>query len=707
MRMPRRERNAPRRHRGSRDRRADRRGALVSTHRTEQLGRPPRRRRRRRRRDRRRRRGPHRRGSGSPTSRSGIAVCRRRDRGLGRARLAARRPARAPTRSASRGPRVAHRGRRRRRLGSRAARRAGSRTRGRRRPAAAAAACAGSSSARARSPRRSPASASSSADGVELVPDASGVRVITGAARVRGGDRRRCAVELDVRAQRRRADAAPRAVRPRARGRRHRHAHVAGEPRGRAARRRGRPPRRSRRLARGCARRSTTAASRAARGRARAPARLRASPCAAIAIPLARARARSRRTALVLDTARATGELGRARAHGAIQLDGRRLGRRPRRSITRRSPPQPVPVARQRRAARSRSRPTRSRSTRLALDIGAIHWTRSGWLRRGTPASGQLDRRSRTAPCADLLASLPAELRGPLDGMVLTARSAAARTSRSISRRPIGDGVDARRRARRRLPVAAEPPAADVTSLAGATEHVVRRRLARQASARRADLVRAAPPARAGARRVRLRRGRPVLRPPRLRPARRSRAASRSICAIAGSRAAARRSASSSIKNAFLTQRRTLDRKVQEAVLTWRLEARLDKQHDPRALPEHHRARPARVRHRAPPRSTGSTSRRASSRPAGRVPRRAHVASPTSMARRVRRAGGLDPDSAERVDVILRAMRRDGVIDEDELDARRTSGSRSAGKRSRPPRARIVRSSYAITGSTRAPRAPR
>ena len=31
------------------------------------------------------------------------------------------------------------------------------------------------------------------------------------------------------------------------------------------------------------------------------------------------------------------------------------------------------------------------------------------------------------------------------------------------------------------------------------------------------------------------------------------------------------------VKNAFLTQRRSLDRKLQEAVLTWRLEARLDK----------------------------------------------------------------------------------------------------------------------------------
>ena len=44
---------------------------------------------------------------------------------------------------------------------------------------------------------------------------------------------------------------------------------------------------------------------------------------------------------------------------------------------------------------------------------------------------------------------------------------------------------------------------------------------------------------------------------------------------------------------------------------------------------------------------------------------------PTSMSRRIRKAGGLDPDSAERVAVVLRAMRRDGVIsDEAYLEAK-------------------------------------
>ena len=41
---------------------------------------------------------------------------------------------------------------------------------------------------------------------------------------------------------------------------------------------------------------------------------------------------------------------------------------------------------------------------------------------------------------------------------------------------------------------------------------------------------------------------------------------------------------------------------------------------------------------------------------------------PASMSRRVRRAGGLDPDSAERVNTILRAMYRDAVIGTEEYD---------------------------------------
>jgi membrane peptidoglycan carboxypeptidase len=42
---------------------------------------------------------------------------------------------------------------------------------------------------------------------------------------------------------------------------------------------------------------------------------------------------------------------------------------------------------------------------------------------------------------------------------------------------------------------------------------------------------------------------------------------------------------------------------------------------------------------------------------------------PSSMSRRVRRVGGLDLESASRVDVVLYAMRRDGAIDAAQLEA--------------------------------------
>ena len=48
------------------------------------------------------------------------------------------------------------------------------------------------------------------------------------------------------------------------------------------------------------------------------------------------------------------------------------------------------------------------------------------------------------------------------------------------------------------------------------------------------------------------------------------------------------------------------------------------------------------------------------------------------MSRRVRHAGGLDRESEARVDTVLRAMRRDGVISKEELDAAREKPLRFA-----------------------------
>jgi membrane peptidoglycan carboxypeptidase len=131
------------------------------------------------------------------------------------------------------------------------------------------------------------------------------------------------------------------------------------------------------------------------------------------------------------------------------------------------------------------------------------------------------------------------------------------------------------------------------------------------------------------------------------------------------------------VKNAFLSQRRSFDRKLQEAILTWRLEARLDKHQilerylnlielGPRVFgitaAAHH--------------WFGITARELSIRQAAFLA--ALTSEPTSMSRRVRRAGGLDPESAARVDVVLRAMRVGGAIDALQLEAARAAPLRLA-----------------------------
>jgi membrane peptidoglycan carboxypeptidase len=115
------------------------------------------------------------------------------------------------------------------------------------------------------------------------------------------------------------------------------------------------------------------------------------------------------------------------------------------------------------------------------------------------------------------------------------------------------------------------------------------------------------------------------------------------------------------VKNAFLHQRRTLARKLQEAVITWRVEAVLDKRtilarylnivelgpgvYGVAAAAEHWFGKPA-----------AELGVREAAFLAALTP------APSTMTRRIRAAGGLDPATAERVEVTLRAMRRSGVI---------------------------------------------
>jgi hypothetical protein len=280
----------------------------------------------------------------------------------------------------------------------------------------------------------------------------------------------------------------------------------------------------------------------------------------------------------------------------------------------------------------------------------------SGWLRRGSPMSGQLDVRIEPTPCSELLAAMPAELRGPLDGMALTGTfGGRARVVIDLAA-PTGEGVALDTTLANDCEVTAEPPAADVTTLAKRDPawfelkrlpaYVSRAFLAAEDS-RFYDHHGFDP--REIARSLEI-----DLRDHRL--ARGGSTISQQL-----------------VKNSFLTQRRSLDRKIQEAILTWRLEARLDK----KAILERYLniielgprvfGVDAAARH-----WFGETARELSVRQAAFLA--ALTAEPQSMSRRVRHAGGLDADSAARVDVVLHAMHREGALDKDELAAARDAG---------------------------------
>jgi membrane peptidoglycan carboxypeptidase len=131
------------------------------------------------------------------------------------------------------------------------------------------------------------------------------------------------------------------------------------------------------------------------------------------------------------------------------------------------------------------------------------------------------------------------------------------------------------------------------------------------------------------------------------------------------------------VKNAFLSPRRSFDRKLHEAVLAWRLEARLDKRQilerylnvielGPRIFGLSPAARywfdvPARE---LTPRQAAFLA--------------ALTSQPAPMSRRVRRAGALDPELEARIDQILRAMRAAGALSAGALDEAREAPLRFA-----------------------------
>jgi hypothetical protein len=363
---------------------------------------------------------------------------------------------------------------------------------------------------------------------------------------------------------------------------------------------------------------------------------------------------------LLLDTARATGQLTVRRVNEAVHLAARgslagiRLDHK---TIA----PQPIAIDASIDTAFSISREA------IAVDhatfsVGAARWTTSGWLRRGSPLSGQLDVRIAPARCNDLFASLPYEVRGPLDGLALSGTfGGRARLSIDLAA-PAGEGVDLQTSLTHDCEVTAEPPGADVGKLASRDEDrpwVELKRL-------------------------------PWFVPGAFVSAEDGRfydhdgfdheQIARSLEIDLRDRRLARGGSTISqqlVKNELLTHRRSLDRKIQEALLTWRLEARLEKKQilerylniielGPKV---HGLVEAARYWFDESPRDL-------SIRQAAFLA--ALTSEPQSMSRRVRHAGGLDSTSADRVDVILRAMRRDGVISKDEQEAAREKPLRFA-----------------------------
>ncbi len=304
--------------------------------------------------------------------------------------------------------------------------------------------------------------------------------------------------------------------------------------------------------------------------------------------------------------------------------------------------------------------------TELGFQMGAISAKASGWLRRGALMSGQVDVAMASAPCADLLAALPSQVRGPLDGLVLAGNlGGSARLAIDLAA-PVGDGTTLTTALDGDCRALSEPPAADVTQLTVASDHQFAdgshgkvgpgeltwynydRIPARVRSAfvsaedgrfwdhHGFDLQQIARSLEIDLRERRLARGGSTI-------------------------------SQQLVKNAFLSYRRTFDRKVQEAILTWRLEARLDKKQILTRYLNIIELGPHVFGIGAAAKYWFNASPRDLSVRQGAF-LAAITSEPASMSRRVRRAGGLDPDSAERVNTILRAMYRDAVIGTEEYD---------------------------------------
>jgi hypothetical protein len=367
---------------------------------------------------------------------------------------------------------------------------------------------------------------------------------------------------------------------------------------------------------------------------------------------------------VILDDAHATGSLTihRAGATTSLAIDGSLDGARLEHHLIGTAP---IAIAGTLRGTLTLA-PDAITADRLALDIGAAHWTATGTVKRGQPVTANLDLALQTAPCNDLLASVPPEIRGPLDGMAMTG-SFGGRAHLGLDlAKPAGEGVDLELDLDNRCTVTAEPPAADVSSLAlpsdqpfaDGTHAKVGKGLPNWAELR--TLPGYLPAAFVSAEDGRFydHHGFDTTQ------------IGKSLEIDLRDKKLARGGSTISqqlVKNAFLAQRRSLDRKIQEAILTWRLEARLDK----KTILERYLNIIELGPHIF---GVGAAAHHWFGLPASALDLHqaaflaALTSEPRTMSRRVRHAGGIDTDSAIRVDVILHAMLRDGAIDRAQLD---------------------------------------
>lgn len=305
----------------------------------------------------------------------------------------------------------------------------------------------------------------------------------------------------------------------------------------------------------------------------------------------------------------------------------------------------------------------------VEIAIGAARWNVSGHWSRRQPVSGQWDFALSPAPCNDLFQSLPVEIRGALDGLAMTG-TLGGRVRLAVDLgAAAGEGVALTTEIANRCTVTAEATAADPATLLRPTDHVF-------ADGSHARVGPGTPtwtglhqlPAHVVAAFVSAEDARfydhrgfdSIQIGKSLEIDLRDRQLTRGGSTIT----------QQLVKNSFLTHRRSLDRKIQEAILTWRVEAKLRKAQilerylNIIELAPHVFGIEAAAQH-----WFGKSAAQLGVRQAAFLA--ALTSEPTSMSRRLGLASGLDPESAARVDTVLSAMFRDGAIDRPTLDLAR------------------------------------